>query len=104
MGAQFDLVDGGVATVFVDGPKKGQMGVVTPERDGAPPPIICFMPGNALIYQRVGRVMLTANDGVRRRRVRGVSYKMDPTCHLAKEAARVDMEALVESGQMGVQR
>lgn len=91
MGKQFDRVDGGIPTQFIDGPKQGQAGVVTASVHGQPPESLVFLEGQ-LLYLRCGVKKMTATDGItqQRRRVRGVLYKMDPSCALAREVEAIE--------------
>lgn len=102
----FERIDGGIATVFLDGPKKGQVGVVTPGVHGEPPERLAFLEGNSLIYLRHGQKRLTGTDPItgKRRRLTGVSYKMDPQCALAREVALYDIGEGIRRGEIGVQR
>jgi hypothetical protein len=87
----FDRVDGGIPTLFLDGPKKGQVGVVTPSAHGQPPESLVFIDGQ-LLYLRRGKAKMTATDPISggRRRVKGVTYEMDPQCRIAHEVRAIE--------------
>lgn len=101
---KFDIVDGGIPAVFLDGPKQGHSGVVTPV-DGTPPRYLRFL-GGLLIYERHSKRKVDGIDPYDGQpvRFRGVAYRMDPDCHTAQEVRRVDREALIESGEAGTQQ
>jgi hypothetical protein len=101
----FDRIDGGIASGFMDGPKKGQVGVVTVNAHGQPPEYLDFLEDNSLRYLRRTHGRFTVTDPVsgKRRRVTGVVYKMDPECRLAREVALIDIGEQVRRGEIGVQ-
>lgn len=95
--AVFDRVDGGIPATFLDGPKAGHVGVVTPVND-MPPKTLGFYDGNSLIYKRHAKAKVTALDGLsgETRRYRGVSYRVDPDCDFMREVAKQVAEAKIE--------
>jgi hypothetical protein len=99
----FDPVDGGIAATFVDGPKQGHVGVVTPE-DGMPPRTLSFL--NDLVYVRHERCKVRAVDGMTGQPVkyRGVNYRMDPTCGFAMLVKVADEEAKAEGTAQAIER
>jgi hypothetical protein len=105
MSQTLDRIDGGIPTVFLDGPKKGQTGVVTPSVHGQPPERLMFLPDNSLVYLRRGRTVLTGRDEItgKRRRLKGVTYQMDPQCSMALELAAYQAGEAAKRGEMGVQ-
>lgn len=102
---QYDRIEGGIATMFLDGPKKDQTGIVTPSVHGEPPERLHFGEGNHTIYLRQrGTVTVTANDPIsgKRRRLKGVPYKLDPQCHMAAEVRAFMAGEHARRGETGV--
>lgn len=75
---RYDLIDGGIPATFLDGPKVGHLGVVTPDED-VPPRTLVFL--DDLVYVRAHRMKVDAHDANGQpRRYRGVGYRVDPAC------------------------
>lgn len=96
---KFDDVDGGVAAVFEDGPKKGHVGVVNRDGTGTPVEHLTFMDG-ALVYTRTRPRHVKGEDLIRggRRRYLGVGYRMDPRCPLALQVQQGEDEVHAQAG------
>lgn len=76
--SKYDDVDGGVACTFLDGPKKGHLGVVSMVGQ-APPAELTFL--GDLVYRRHDRRKIDCLDANGAKVVyRGVTYKVDPQC------------------------
>lgn len=101
MATKFDVTDGGIPTVFLDGPKKGQKGVVTPSAHGQPPDRLEFGEGNHTVYLRHRPQVFTTKDPIsgKRRRLTGVTYRMDPDCPMGREVRAIIIEEQVRRGQ-----
>ena len=93
----YDQTSDGIPAIFLDGPKQGHMGCVTPTKD-MPPKALQF--GEGLVYLRVEGVHkfkahdLTQSDTTKPRKYKGVAYRMDKSCPFAKEVERIDREAI----------
>lgn len=99
----FDLVDGGIAATFKDGPKKDHVGVVTPT-DGMPPASLTFL--EDLVYLREKRVRVHAIDGMTGQPVtyRGVRYTVDPRCGFMDKTRLAVQEAVAERTAQEIER
>lgn len=102
--ARYDTVDGGVACVFIDGPKKGSGGVVRLGHDGRPEARLEFMDG--LTYERSHDKAIPGTvdtgRGVRKVTWKGVAYRMDPQCAFARAVAVADLEAALEMAEFTI--
>lgn len=89
----FDRVDGGIPALFLDGPKKGHVGVVTPDHLDQPPASLSFLHGQ-VIYQRKAKTKVKGRAATgQARRYDGVSYALAPDCPIAKDMERLEAEA-----------
>jgi hypothetical protein len=76
--SKFDTVDGGIPATFLDGPKAGHLGVVTPVGK-TPPAELRFL--DDLVYRRFKPTKIDAlNIHGQQVQYRGVSYRVDPGC------------------------
>lgn len=94
---KFDVIDGGIPAAFADGPKKGHVGVVNMDREGAPPPSLTFL--TDLVYVRAKRGKVKALDAYQQPvKYDGVIYRVDTTCGFMVRMRQEVDQALVENG------
>lgn len=97
--AKYDLVDGGIAATFLDGPKKGHVGVVDIDREGAPVASLTFL--TDLVYTRAAKVKVDAVNAMGQAvAYRGVAYRVEPRCGFMVRMQQ-EIEAAVADSQAG---
>lgn len=96
----YDLIDGGIPATFIDGPKKGHVGVVDMDRGGAPVETLTFL--TDLVYVRVRKCRVAAIDAQgARQSYKGIAYRVDPQCGFMARMKR-EVDAAVQAARAGM--